>query len=319
MKNQKSTGLLTLIALFAVSLVAAQRIETPKNFGAGKARVKVALNAYSFSGILNNYVQDKPGDKMSLFDLIDFCAVHDIEALDVTGYFFLGYPAVPSDEYIYAVKQYAHKRGVDISGTGIRNNFAHPDPARRAADVKHCKEWIDVASKLGAPVIRVFSGPVPTGYEEKWEEAAGWVIECLRECAEYAATKGVLVGVQNHGDMLRTADQVIYVLERVGSPWAGTILDTGYFLTDDPYEDMEKVLPYTVNWQVKESAFGKNSDVRIDLKRIMKMVRRHDYRGYLPIETLAPSKQGAKPYDPYTLVPAFAREVQQAIDAEFSE
>jgi hypothetical protein len=42
----------------------------------------------------------------------------------------------------------------------------------------------------------------------------------------------------------------------------------------------------------------------------MKIVRDSGYRGYLPIETLSPA---GKPYDPYTAVPAFLKQLREAI------
>ena len=292
-----------------------QKVVHTKNFDASKSRVKVALNAYSFSKDLNNYVLARAGESMTIFDLIDFCSVHNIPAVDLTGYFFVGYPEAPSDEYIYEIKKYAHKMGIDISGTGVRNNFANPDPKVRAKDVQHVKDWIDVASKLGASVIRVFAGAVPAGYEDKWDEVASWMIECYKECVAYGAKRGVIVGIQNHGDMLKTADETIKIIKAVNSPWIGVIVDTGYFMTEDPYVDMEKVMPYAVNFQVKESAFGKESDIFVDLPRLMRIINKSGYKGYLPIETL--SVQG-RPYDPYTLVPDFLQKVNKAIEEEYN-
>ena len=292
----------------------AQKVEHRLKIDNSKSHVKPALNAYSFSKVLNAYVNGKSGESMTIFDLIDFCSANNIPALDLTGYFFVGYPEVPKDEYIYAIKKYAHLAGVDFSGTGVRNNFADPDPAARAKDVQHVKEWIDVASKLGAPVIRVFAGAIPEGYENRWDEVAGWMIACLKECADYGAKRGVIVGVQNHGDMLKTADQTIKVVKAVNSPWFGVIVDTGYFITPDPYIDMEKVMPYAVNFQVKESAFGKESNVFIDLPRLMKIINRSGYKGYLPIETLSVA---GRPYNPFTLVPEFLKKVNAAIEAEY--
>src|ERR1700761_8857048 len=122
----------------------------------GESRVKISLNAFSF----NNALLNKPGSKsMSLFELIDWCSANGFDAVDMTGYYFPTYPAVPDDAYINSVKRYAFLQGVDISGTGVRNDFTNPDPEKRAADVKLVKQWIDVAAKLGAPVIRIFSGP----------------------------------------------------------------------------------------------------------------------------------------------------------------
>jgi len=252
---------------------------------------------------------------MTLMDLLDFCAKHNFDAIDPTGYFFPGYPKVPADEYINNFKRRAFQLGLDISGTGVRNDFATPDELRmagqpsRADDVRHAKEWVEVAAKLGAPVLRVFAGPEPRN--EQWEMAATRMATDLREVAEHGRKFGVLIGVQNHGDMLKTADQTIKIVDMVDSDWFGVIVDTGYFLTDDPYLDIAKVVPYAVNFQVKESPFGKESEIRTDLKRLVRIVRDGGYRGYLPIETLSIPN---RPYDPKKLVPQFLAELRVALD-----
>lgn len=38
---------------------------------------------------------------------------------------------------IYAIKRHTHLHGVRISGLGIRNDFAGPDPEVRVSGVKH--------------------------------------------------------------------------------------------------------------------------------------------------------------------------------------
>ncbi|WP_338877416.1 sugar phosphate isomerase/epimerase family protein (plasmid) [Spirosoma sp. SC4-14] len=278
------------------------------------AHIKLALNAYSFNDMLTGNRQKDNKPTLTLPELLDWCATQNIEAVDLTGYYFPGYPGVPTDEYIYELKRKAFKLGIDISGTGIKNNFASPDPAVRAADVKRAKEWIIVASKLGAPVLRLFAGEIPKGYENKWDEVAGWMIDCYKECAAFGAQHGVIIGIQNHGDMLQTADQCIKVVKAVNSKWAGLILDTGNFKVKDPYVDIEAVIPYTVNWQVKESVFGIGSDVATDVPRLMKILKKSGYRGYIPIETLYVKN---KPYDPYGLVPALLHELKVAQDSEF--
>ncbi|MEX2310320.1 MAG: sugar phosphate isomerase/epimerase family protein [Pirellulales bacterium] len=274
----------------------------------GGAKLKTSLNAYSFAKALNDHLKGR-GRGMTLFDLLDFCAEHDFDAIDPTGYFFPGYPGVPQDVYINNFKLRAFQLGLDISGTGVRNDFATDDKASRAADVRHVKEWIEVAAKLGAPVLRVFAGPEPAGYA--WDEVARWMAADLRECADYGQRFGVLVGVQNHGDMLKTADQTIKMVEMVDSDWFGVIVDTGYFMTEDPYVDIAKVVPYAVNFQVKESPFGKESSIRTDLKRLVRIVREGDYRGYLPIETLSLPN---RPYKPKELVPQFLAELRMALN-----
>jgi sugar phosphate isomerase/epimerase len=280
--------------------------------------VKTSLNAFSFARNFSN-------KSMSLFDFIDYAATHGFDAVDLTGYYFPGYPKIPSDEYLNNLKRHAFKMGIDISGTAVRNDLANPDPAKRAADVKHIKEWIDVAVKLGAPVVRIFAGPIPAGYENKWDEIAKYMSASMKECADYGKLRGVLIGVQNHGDFLKTADETIKLVKMVDSDWFGVIVDTGYFITDDPYIDIEKVMPYAVNYQVKESPFGVLSRIRIDMPRLLRIVNNSGYRGYLPIETLGDKVMKLqpkppfpfRPYDAEKMVPALLKKLKDAIANEY--
>jgi sugar phosphate isomerase/epimerase len=284
----------------------------------GGPKLKISLNAYSFAKPLNDHLRGR-GKGITLFDLLDFCAQHDFEAIDPTGYYFPGYGSVregkkgvPTDAYIRDFKRRAFELGIAISGTGVANDLATADAEKRAADVKHIQDWVEVAAKLGAPVLRVFSGPVPRGYEDKWDEVAQWMVADLKKCTQHAEKYGVLIGIQNHGDMLKSADQVLKIIQMVDSPWFGAINDTGYYLTPDPYVDMARVVPYTVNWQVKQRLDGKEGTAPMDLKRLIGLMKVGGYRGYVPIETLS---QPGQDYDPFTVVPQFLRQVRQAIAA----
>ncbi len=273
----------------------------------GGPKLKLSLNAFSFNGRLMDGLAGKPGG-VSLFDVLEFCAQHDFEAIDPTGYYFPGYPAVPSRDYVNRFKRRAFSLGLDLSGTGIRNDFAQPDAAKRAADVQRTKAWIEAAAELGAPVLRVFAGAVPPGHA--WDEAAAWMIDSIRECVAHGEKHGVIIGVQNHGDMLQSADECLKVMKAVDSAWCGLIVDTGNMLTADPYADLARVVPHAVNWQVKESVRGTDPAHAADLPRLYKIIRDGGYRGYVPIETL--SRRGV-PYDPFQVVPAFTRQVKAAM------
>jgi sugar phosphate isomerase/epimerase len=275
----------------------------------GGARLKTSLNAYSYSKALNDQLKGR-SDGMSLFDLLDLCAELNIDGFDPTGYFFPGYPEVPTDKYLNNFKRRAFDLGVDISGTGVRNDFARADKAVRAADVQHVKEWVECAARMGAPVIRVFAGPPPGGYT--WDQAADWMADELRKCVEHGEKYGVIVGVQNHGDMLKTADDVLKILKLVDSEWFGVIVDTGYFKSPDPYEDIERVVPFAVNFQVKEKVDEESGHNKTDLKRLVRIIRAGGYRGYLPIETLS-SNAANEPYDPRARVTELLAELREAL------
>lgn len=271
--------------------------------------IRFSLNAYSFHARLMEQVGPDSIYVFGITELLEWASGQDLEAVDITGYYFRGYPHPPSDEVIRAVKVRAAALGLSISGTGIRNDFASADPAVREAGVALAKQWIDVAAKLGAPVIRLFAGNMPAGYAGRWDEVMAWMAPCFRECAKYGARRGVRIGIQNHADALSTADQCLRLLRAIDSKWVGLIVDTGSFTTPDPYEDILQTAPYAINWQVKERLYGMGTDRKTDMLRIMKILQQAGYRGFVPVETL-PEK--GKTYDPQLRVPALLAEMHLA-------
>jgi len=72
-----------------------------------KGEIVPALNAYSFADLLRAKSQRSNEQVYTLFNLLDWCAAKNIEALDPTAYFFPTYPEVPSDEYLERFKKRA--------------------------------------------------------------------------------------------------------------------------------------------------------------------------------------------------------------------
>ena len=278
--------------------------------------LKPGLNAYSFNKLLNDAIRQR-GPGITLDGVLDFAAKCKFAAFDPTGYFFPGYPKVPADSYVDSLKKHAADLGIALSGTGVRNNFTTADKDVRAAGVAHIKEWVEVAARLGVPVIRVFADTqmraqswqtVSNGASRK--DVLDWISSALRECADHAKKFRVKIGVQNHGDFVATGEQQLTLIKAADSDWCGPIVDTGYYKTPDPYVDIALVAPHAVNWQVKQSVFGEDSEIPTDMIRLLKIVRKSGYSGYLPIETLSP--QG-KPYDPFKVVPDFLAQLKKAI------
>lgn len=300
MKNQTARRNFIKSMVFAPALTsfdtikAANSVDSPK-----KGFLKTSLNAFSFNEPLM-------AKTMNLDDLLDFCAEYNFEGIDLTGYYFPNYPQVPTDEYIYHIKRKAHLLGISISGTGIRNDFSNPDAAKRQADVQLIKNWIEVASKLGAPVIRIFAGVINPIKEYSWDTIATWMVKDIKECVEYGQKHGVIVAIQNHNDFIQTADHVIKIIEMVNMEWFGLILDTGSYRQGDPYQQIAQTIKYAVNWQVKENIFVNGVEVKTDLKRLFKIIKESGYRGYIPIETLGKG-------DPKVKVPKFIEEVREAM------
>ena len=235
----------------------------------------------------------------------DFCAQHGVDALDATDYYFPGYPKVPPDEYVYNLKRTAFVNGVAISGTGVRNDFAVADTAARNNDVQMVKDWIVVASKLGAPVIRVFSGPSrPAGHS--FDEALEWMVADFKECAAFGQQHGVVVAIQQHNDFLKTADGDHPRDRRRGVRLVR--LHSGYWqpaLGRSVRRDREAGALRGVVADQGERRPGRQEEPT-DLAKIKAIIDRSGYRGYVPFEALGTGG------DPRVKVTGFLEKIRQS-------
>lgn len=288
-----------LASAVALPLTSALRAVRATAAPAHRFRIKLSCNLYSFNAPLTS-------GEMSLEQVIDFCAELGFEAVDPTGYYFKGYPAPASDDEVFRIKHRAFRAGLDISGTGVRNDFALADAAARNAQVELVTRWIDVAAKLGAPVLRVFSGlETPAGHTEA--EAREWVVSGLTTVVERAASRGVMIVLQNHHDFVKTADQVLELRRRVPSEWLGLNVDIGSLrIGGDPYDEIAKLAPHAYTWQLKELIYRGTKEEKTDVARVIRIIRESGYRGYVPIETLGPG-------DPKDKVRRFLDEVRSAL------
>ena len=263
-----------------------------------EAHLKISCNLYSFNRLLES-------GTMSLEEVIAFCSDLGFAAVDPTGYYFPDYPHVPTREYLNHIKRYAFVRGLDISGTGVRNDFTLADEQARQAEVRRVKRWMEAAAWMGAPALRVFAGGELAEGRSR-AKATDLLVESLRECAAYGGQYGVMTALQNHAEFLKTADQVEEVVRRVDSDWLGLNLDIGSLDEGDPYAEIAALAPYAVTWQIKEVVRVKGEKVDTNLDKIVDILRDVGYRGYIPVETLGPG-------DPREKVPRFLSEVRAAL------
>lgn len=261
-------------------------------------KFKISLNVYSFNDLLRS-------GKIDLFDVLGFCAEYNFDAIDPTGYYFPGYPEVPENNYINQFKRQAFLLGLDISGTGVRNDFTQPDPAKRQADIAMIRQWIEAAARLGIPNVRVFAGTHDhEGYSR--DQVFDWMAEDLKTCCQHGKQHGVIVAIQNHNDFLMTAADVDRIFAMVDSEWLGLNLDIGSYRQRDPYQEIEQNVKRAVTWQIKENVWINGQEVPTDFVKLFRIIKQAGYRGYLPLETLGEG-------DPYQKVPHLLNNVREAL------
>jgi sugar phosphate isomerase/epimerase len=180
------------------------------------------------------------------------------------------------------LKRHAFLRGIAISGTAVGNSFTSPVADKRRQEIAGVKRWIDHAQILGAPHIRVFAGGADNLSKA---EAKKYAIEALQESCAYAGSKGVFLGLENHGGIVAEANDLLEIVKAVDSPWFGINLDTGNFHTADPYADLALCAPYAVNVQIKtevQARGGKKEPA--DLPRLVKILQDAHYLGFVALE-----------------------------------
>jgi len=229
--------------------------------------------------------QKAAGKPIDMFGFIDYCADQKCGA-ELTSYFF---PPDADEQYFQKIKRYAFLNGVPIVGTAIGNNFTIGRGEKLDQQIADAKQWIDRAAQMGAPHIRFFAGT--RSQLEAAPDNMSIAIESLQTCVDYAAKYGIFVGVENHGKL--TADQVVEIVKGVESDWFGVNLDTGNFVSKDPYADLEKCAPFAVNIQVKVNMRSEAGEIYdADFERIAKIFSAANYRGNLVMEF-----EDDKPYE----------------------
>lgn len=264
----------------------------------GAPLLQLSLAAYSFRDTFNH---KDPAKRITMFDFVDYCAEHGCQGAELTSYYF---PTPLTNDFLLKLKRHSFLRGIEISGSAVGNNFALPTGEKRDQQIKLVKDWIDHAALLGAPHIRVFAGPKPKDAE--LAEAKKFCTQGLEECGEYAGSKGIFLGLENHGGIVSEPQDILEIVQAVKSEWVGINLDTGNFQTDDPYADLARCAPYAVNVQLKVEIKRRNSPTEpSDINRLARILREANYQGYVALEYEAKE-------DPWQTIPGWLKKMKQA-------
>jgi sugar phosphate isomerase/epimerase len=262
------------------------------------SHLKLSLAAYSLRQLL-----DFSDPKMDMFGFVDFAADQSLDGVEPTSYWF---PPDFGAAYLRKLQQHAFRRGLDISGTAIRNDFCVPPP-KLDEEVAAVRAWIDRAAELTAPVMRIFGGNVPRGEDE--DKVAERLVGAVESLLPHAVEKGVTLALENHGGITSTPEQILRLVKAVKAPDGGfgVNLDTGNFHGDDPYADMAALAPYAVNVQVKTEISRKGKAKEdADLSKVVSILKDARYSGYVVLEYEAAE-------DPLQAIPRHLKALRELI------
>ena len=296
----------------AVGATLGSRLDAPPQVSAAEAdsplhapflRMRLSLAAYSMRKFMHqnwpNPRLRKTKPQLTMPGFVNYCAKLDLDGCELTSYYF---PAVVTEEYLARLRIQAIWNRLDVSGSAIGNDFCVREGPARQRQLKLCRQWIDYAALLRAPAIRIFAGRIPQGDTEK--AAVGRAIAGINESLDYAERKGVGLALENHGGITSTPEQMLRIVNGVKpSPFFGVNFDSGNFRTDDPYRDLAKIAPYTINAQIKVAVTRRGKKEPADLKLTLRILQDAGYRGWVALEY-------EEREDPYKAIPGYVDQLR---------
>jgi len=250
---------------------------------------RIAVSTYS-------YWRYRDDSKLTIEECIDLAAEAGFDGVEVLHVQMQD----DSNASLQRIKQRAFRYGLDLCGFSTHQTFVSPDAEERQKNIDHTIRLIEMAYAMGIPTMRVNTGRWGTtksfdelmankGIEPRlpgYSDADGfrWVIDSLEKCLPTAERCGVVLGLENHWGLGRTAAGVLRCIQAIDSPWLRATLDTGNFL-ENQYAQYQELAPEAVFVQAK-TYFGGGTwyTLEIDYDRVAKILRDVDYQGYISLE-----------------------------------
>ncbi len=181
---------------------------------------------------------------------------------------------------------------VDLAVDGEASPYAE-NAADREKAIRFSKQWLDIAAAIGSPSVRT---NIPEAKDSKPD--LDRLAESLTRVVQYAATKNVVVHLENDNPVSEDPFFLVKVIDKVNSPWLRALPDFANSLTahdaDYAYSGIDGMFTraYAICHVKEVEVNPAGQTVRADLPRIFDILRQHHYRGYCSMEFDSPG-------DPY--------------------
>jgi sugar phosphate isomerase/epimerase len=238
--------------------------------------MKIGLYASMFG-------QDKPPTLESIESYIDYAYELRLDLIDFRR--DRGFDS-KDPGYLFETKLNCLRRGLSIGYLASIGHFSGSDE-ELAEKVEAAKEDVDVALFLGAPMIRIFTGILQEREDQRRE------VRCFQEIADYAAQKGISVGLQNHPS---TGEDIVRILEETDRANFSFMLDTGQWLdapmynggggcdaTHPLYGYIEQTAKYATHVRAKFFKIDSGKEEYLDYERIVPVLADAGYNGALTV------------------------------------
>ncbi|MDR6560896.1 MULTISPECIES: sugar phosphate isomerase/epimerase family protein [unclassified Arcicella] len=178
-----------------------------------------------------------------------------------------------------------------IVDLGSSTELHHANPIKRKAQLDDAKRFIDLASKLDCPFIRVFPNDLPK--EQRDDETIDLITKGLLELGDYAKGSSVTVLLESHGKVIQ-ADILLKIMKASEHPNVGMVWDifNMWSVTKESptfvYQQLHQYIRHThikdanlVNGKEEYVLLGKGET---PLAEAIKVLTKGGYKGYYSFE-----------------------------------
>ncbi len=236
---------------------------------------------------------------MNVVEFIKYASTLGIEGVELLDTFWQG-----TDSEVHEALDILSETGLKVACYALGNNFVHPEIEKREEQIQIVKDGVDMANKLDTQVVRIYSGDMGD-YNVTFDEARNWIVQSLRECANYAKSRGIILGLENHGIFAGKISQIKSVIEEVGSSNLRSTFDTGNWslVHESPADAIDCLSHLTAHVHIKDFQFTETQTEKaaksikghsiigtivgkgqVDTEYILKVLKSAKYDGWLCLE-----------------------------------
>lgn len=167
---------------------------------------------------------------------------------------------------------------------GGDDSYYDPEPAVRQRAIELGKNWVDIAMAVGSPSIRNH-----IARSRNSPPHVARTVDSLRQVVNYAASRNVVVNLENDDLVSEDAFFLVNVVKQLNSPWLHALPDfCNSMLTgnaDFDYRAVAAMFRHAYNiCHVKDSEVGGGKVYRIDIPKTFAILKGADFRGYCSME-----------------------------------
>jgi sugar phosphate isomerase/epimerase len=224
--------------------------------------------------------------------VLDFAQQHNFAAVELRGLQgSMDLPSRPefSSDRIAQSKKEIADRGLVISCVSSSSVMHETDPAKNEEQLADARRFIDLASQLEVPYVRVFGNQLVGPRDQ----AIAHVAKGLRTLGDYAGPKKITVILESHGDFTESST-LRPIMEQADSPHVALLWDAHNSFVDgkeEPEVTVAQLGKYIRHTHLKDSVTkGKDDHYvltgrgNVPVRRQVELLVKMGYTGYYSLE-----------------------------------